>query len=141
MVSAEMRAAGGVVWRERAEGTVEVVLVHRPGHDDWSLPKGKAEPGEGDREAAVREVEEETGVRPRVGQVLATVRYLDRDGRRKAVRYWAMEPEVVGRHEPDHEIDQVEWLALPEARARLTYSADQAVLDALERRLGRLSRR
>jgi 8-oxo-dGTP diphosphatase len=127
-----MRAAGGAVWRHRPDGELEVVLVHRPSHDDWALPKGKPEPEESDLDAAIREVEEETAVRGRPGAELATIRYLDRDGRDKAVRYWAMEPLDEGARPPDEEIDQVQWLSLAEARARLTYPADQAVLDALE---------
>ncbi|MGH9064229.1 MAG: NUDIX hydrolase [Acidimicrobiales bacterium] len=133
---AEMRAAGGAVWR-RSGGTIEVLLVHRPSHDDWSLPKGKADPGEDDLACALREVEEETAVRGRAGPELATVRYLDRDGRRKVVRYWAMEPASAGVHEPDDEIDEVSWLPLGAALRRMTYQADRAVLEALVGWLGR----
>lgn len=129
---AEMAAAGGAVWRRRADGIIEVVLVHRPGHDDWSLPKGKAEAGEEDLACALREVEEETAMRCRLGPELGRVAYLDRDGRRKAVRYWAMVPLEIGIHQPDEEIDEVRWLPLAEARSWLTYETDGAVLDALE---------
>ncbi|MGH9075326.1 MAG: NUDIX hydrolase [Acidimicrobiales bacterium] len=127
-----MRAAGGAVWRRRQDGDVEVVLVHRPGHDDWALPKGKAEGDEDDLACALREVEEETAVLGRAGPELPTVRYLDRDGREKVVRYWAMEPERVRAHQADDEIDQVEWLSLADARERMTYGADGVVLDGLE---------
>lgn len=119
------------MWRYRADGALEVVLVHRPGYDDWSLPKGKADPGEDDLDCALREVREETALRCRAGPELGSVSYLDRDGRYKTVRYWAMEPVELGVHRADEEIDEVRWLALDEARARLTYEADGAVLDAL----------
>ncbi|HUF83802.1 MAG TPA: NUDIX domain-containing protein, partial [Acidimicrobiia bacterium] len=87
MVSSDaVRAAGGVVLRRGADGP-EVLVVHRPRYGDWSLPKGKCEPGEGDEDAARREVEEESGVRVRLGAELPTGAYLDRRGRPKQVRY------------------------------------------------------
>ena len=131
-----MRAAGGAVWQRRLEGAVEVVLVHRPGWDDWSLPKGKLEPGEDDLSCALREVEEETGVAARPGPELPTIRYLDRDGRHKVVRYWAMEPVSVRHREPDDEIDAMRWLSLPEARDTVSYEGDREVLHVLEEMLG-----
>ncbi len=72
--AATIRAAGGVVWRPRAGG-VEVVLVHRDRYDDWTLPKGKLDRGETHKEAALREVLEETGIDCRLGRKLATHRY------------------------------------------------------------------
>jgi 8-oxo-dGTP diphosphatase len=134
-VSEDMRAAGGAVWQRRPGGRVEVVLVHRPGWDDWSLPKGKLEPGEDDLSCALREVEEETGVAVRPGPELPTIRYLDRDRRNKVVRYWAMEPVSVRPRTPDDEIDELRWLSLPDARATVTYESDREVLDALEEML------
>src|ERR1700678_2665458 len=84
-----VRAAGGAVWGRR-DGGLEVVLVHRPRYDDWSLPKGKVDPGETDEQAAVREVAEEASVAVRLGPELVSTRYLDRSGKHKMVRYWAM---------------------------------------------------
>ena len=83
-----VRAAGGVVRRRTKNGRNEYALVHRPRYDDWSLPKGKLEPGETDEETAEREVEEETGVRARLLDELSPTRYPDRKGRVKQVRYW-----------------------------------------------------
>ena len=77
----------------------EIVLVHRPKYDDWSLPKGKLDPGEGFEEAALREVEEETGLRSSLGRELGETRYNDRKGRSKLVRYWLMTP-LGGRFSP-----------------------------------------
>ena len=85
---ARVRAAGGVVWRRT--DTVEVLLVHRPRYDDWSMPKGKLDDGESFEDAAVREVEEETGIRAALGEDLGEVRYVDHKGRDKVVRWWAM---------------------------------------------------
>ena len=73
----QVRAAGGLVRRRREDGTAEILIVHRPAYDDWSFPKGKLEPGESEEEAAIREVEEETGLRCRLDREVATTRYRD----------------------------------------------------------------
>src|SRR5699024_9721130 len=98
-------AAGGIVWRRLDDGTVEVLLVHRPAYDDWTFPKGKNDDGEDDEAAALREVLEETGLRCTLGPELASSRYVDAKGRDKVVRYWAMT--VAEQHErsPDDEVD------------------------------------
>ena len=122
-------AAGGAVWRAGASGA-EVVLVHRPRYDDWTLPKGKLEPGEDDLQAALREVEEEAGVVCTPGAELATTVYVDRSGRSKSVRYWAMTV-LDGTVGGANEVDLAEWVPLDEARRRLSYARDLVVLDAL----------
>jgi 8-oxo-dGTP diphosphatase len=126
-----VRAAGGVVWRRRRDGVAEVLVVHRPKYDDWSLPKGKLEGAESDEECALREVEEETGLRCRLGPELPTVRYRDHKDRPKVVRYWAMEPES-GEFVPHHEIDDVRWVAIEEAGRLLSYDFDRSVVEALQ---------
>ena len=128
-----IRAAGGVVVR-RLDRAAEVLLVHRPKYGDWSLPKGKLDDGETFESAALREVEEETGVRCRLGAELDTVRYRVANGRPKVVRYWSMVP-VEGRIEDraaDHEVDRVRWVELGEARTLLTYPHDAALLNRIE---------
>jgi 8-oxo-dGTP pyrophosphatase MutT (NUDIX family) len=125
-----VRAAGGVVWRRSGE-TVEVVLVHRPRYDDWTLPKGKVDVAESDEEAALREVFEEASIRASLGAELPSTTYLDRSGKDKRVRYWAMTV-VDGSPAGDNEVDLAEWVSLDEARSRLSYTHDVAVLDALE---------
>lgn len=129
-----IEAAGGVVWRRSAKGNLKVLLVHRPRYDDWTLPKGKLDPGESAKAAALREVEEETGLRCRLGPELPSVRYTDRQDRGKRVRYWAMEPEA-GEFAPNDEVDEVRWLKLAPAAELLTYAHDRPVLAALERAL------
>ena len=126
-MKAVVRAAGGVVIREGDDGP-EVALVHRPRYDDWSLPKGKRDPGETDEQTAVREVEEETGLRCALGRELLPTRYVDRRGRPKVVRYWDMK--VVGSRpfEANDEIDELAWLPIDEAVQRLSYSYDAEVL-------------
>ena len=121
-----MRAAGGVVVRRNAQ-TPRVVVIHRPKYGDWSLPKGKLDPGEGWREAGLREVEEETGFRCRAIRELSPVSYMDRKGRRKLVRYWLMEP-VQGRFEPHREVDEIRWLDEASARELLTYEHDRMLV-------------
>lgn len=128
----EIRAAGGVVWRPASDG-VEVLLIHRPRYDDWSLPKGKNDPGESDEDCARREVAEETGLQCELGHHLADVRYLDGRGRPKVARYWAMRP-LAGRFHPTDEVDRVQWLGLERARARLSYTRDVTVLDVFAER-------
>jgi 8-oxo-dGTP diphosphatase len=122
-------AAGGVVVRE-APGGPEVAVVHRPRYDDWSLPKGKLEPGEGWGEAALREVEEETGLRCELGAELAPARYRDRKGREKLVRWWLMRP-LDGEFVPNDEVDELRWLSLDEALESLDYDHDRDLVRAL----------
>jgi 8-oxo-dGTP diphosphatase len=131
-----VRAAGGVVWRRAAggQGEIEVLLVHRPKYDDWTFPKGKANGDEDDEGTALREVEEETGLRCVLGEELTTVSYIDRLDRPKVVRYWAMTP-VDGRFEPSDEVDEVRWIPEPAAEDLLSYSRDREVLEAFARRL------
>jgi 8-oxo-dGTP diphosphatase len=133
-VTATVRAAGGVVWRRADDGTIEVLLVHRPRYDDWSLPKGKLDPGETDEGAALREVEEETGLRCRLGAELVGTSYVDGKGRPKTVRYWAMEPEG-GDFTPSDEVDELLWLPVEQALGRMTYRRDDIVLEDFARLL------
>jgi 8-oxo-dGTP diphosphatase len=125
--SFDVRAAGGVVWR-RAQTEVEVAVVHRPRYDDWSLPKGKLDPGETFEQAAVREVHEEIGARCALGDELPPTTYRDHKGRLKIVRYWLMEAGDVD-FEPNDEVDELRWLAPAEAIPLLSYERDEALLE------------
>ena len=129
-MTAVVRAAGGIVLNDEGE----VLLVHRDRYDDWSFPKGKTEPGESDEDCALREVEEETGLRCVLGEELESTRYTDSRGRPKVVRYWLMDP-VDGRLEYHHEVDAARWVPIAEARGVLTYARDAALLDHLATRL------
>jgi 8-oxo-dGTP pyrophosphatase MutT (NUDIX family) len=119
--SADVKAAGGLVRRDGA-----VAVAHRPRYDDWSFPKGKLDPGETWEQAALREVEEEIGLRCRLGPELPPVEYAVSAGR-KVVRYWLMEPES-GAFAPNEEVDEVRWLSPPEADELLSYERDRALL-------------
>lgn len=127
-----IEAAGGVIWRTTVEHAVEVLLVHRPRYDDWSLPKGKLEPGETHHAAALREVAEETGLVCRTGEELPEMRYRDRKDRPKRVRYWAMEV-LSGEFASNDEVDEVRWTRLDEAAGLLSYRHDDEVLAGLRR--------
>ena len=105
-------------------------MVHRPRRRDWSLPKGKLDPGESHLAAAVREVEEETGLRCEPGVELPSTRYVDRKGRDKHVRYWAMTA-VAGEFRPNREVDEIRWLAVDDAPRVLTYVHDLVVVAGL----------
>lgn len=123
-------AAGGVVWRRSDGGSLEILLVHRPKYGDWSLPKGKLNDGEAARDAALREVAEETGLRCELGDELPSSSYRDRRGRPKIVRYWTMQP-LGGRFEPNDEVDEVRWLPVGEAVSALSYADDRELLTTL----------
>jgi ADP-ribose pyrophosphatase YjhB (NUDIX family) len=105
--------------------------VHRPRYDDWSLPKGKLYPGETAETAALREVEEETGLRCRLGSELAAVHYRDRKGRPKQVRYWLMEPVEERDFTPNDEVDELRWCDETEARDLLSYDHDRRLVAEL----------
>jgi 8-oxo-dGTP diphosphatase len=125
-----VEAAGGVVVRDGGAGT-EVCLVHRPRYDDWTFPKGKLDPGESFEEAAVREVEEETGLRCTLESELPSTEYRDNKDREKIVRYWQMEVDEDPGFAPNDEVDELRWLPMDEARKLLTYEHDGELLSGL----------
>ena len=125
-------AAGTVLWRTNND-QLDVAVVHRPRYDDWSLPKGKAEPGETLPACAVRETVEETGFRAVLGRLAGEVSYRltsgSRAGARKLISYYAGQA-VGGRFRANDEVDELRWLDPRRAAEQLTYAADRAVLNA-----------
>lgn len=120
-------AAGAVLWRSNDDSSgLEVAVIHRPRYDDWSLPKGKVDPGETEPVTAVREVYEETGYRSHLGRRLASVSYPVEQGIKK-VRYWAAH-RVDGEFTPNSEVDEMKWLPVDAAINQLGYSHDRKVL-------------
>src|SRR4051794_22587900 len=124
-MSDRVDAAGGVVERDG-----RVLVVHRPRYDDWSFPKGKLDEGEAFEDAALREVEEETGFRCSLGRELPSIRY-EVNGRPKLVRYWLMAPGAELEFAPNDETDSIRWVTPDEARALLSYDRDRDLLAAL----------
>jgi 8-oxo-dGTP pyrophosphatase MutT (NUDIX family) len=124
-----VRASGGIVVRKRNDGVVEVALVHRPSYDDWTFPKGKRAPGERDRQTALREVGEETGLVCRIERPIGTIRYRDRKDRPKTVVYWLMTP-IGGTFHTSAEVDELRWLPIDQAGDLLTYQHDRSLLES-----------
>jgi 8-oxo-dGTP diphosphatase len=129
----EVRAAGAVLWR-RAGRAAEVAVVHRPRYDDWSLAKGKLDPGETAAAAAVRELREETGYDAVLGRYLTRTEYRvpARHGSGtvpKIVDYFSAEA-VSGSFSPNDEVDELRWLAPADAEKLLTHPLDVRVLRA-----------
>ena len=125
-MSQPVRAAGGIVLRGEGPDR-SVALVHRPRYDDWSFPKGKLDADEDEATAAVREVEEETGLRCRLGPSVGAVTYRDLRGRAKVVRYFRMDADG-GRFTPNHEVDELRWVPIEDAAGLLSYAHDRSLL-------------
>jgi 8-oxo-(d)GTP phosphatase len=126
-LSKAVLAAGAVLWRPNGDAAApEVAIIHRPRYDDWSLPKGKVDPGETEPVTAVREVREETGYSSHLGRRLAAVSYPVEQGIKK-VRYWAA-CRVDGDFSPNAEVDELKWLPVAEAIEHLEYPHDRKVL-------------
>ena len=121
-----VRAAGGIVWREGAQGP-RIALVHRARRDDWSLPKGKLDAGEAWHEAARREIAEETGWHTRLGAFAGAKLYVDRP-EPKLVLYWHARAVSEIASPSEDEIDEVRWLSRREALDRLDHASDRRLL-------------
>lgn len=139
-MSTEILAAGTVCWRRvptpRGE-QLHVLLIHRTKQRDVSFPKGKLDPGESMPEAAVRETEEETGLRVSLGVNLGTIHYELSGNRQKTVQYWAAEvtgdAALASTFTPNNEVQALEWVPANAARARLSYKADRELYDVFLR--------
>jgi 8-oxo-(d)GTP phosphatase len=122
-----VHAAGGVLWRHGyRESAAEVAVIHRPRYDDWSLPKGKVDPGETEPVTAVREVLEETGHHVHLGRRIATITY-PIEHRTKKVQYWSARS-LGGSFAPNNEVDELVWLPAPAAIKKVSYAYDRKIL-------------
>ncbi len=121
-----LRAAGGVLWRPSRKHGFRVAVIHRPRYDDWSLPKGKAEPGESPVVTASRELFEETGYTTALGRRLGSVSYRVSAGT-KTVDFFAARA-LRGDFAPNKEVDRLEWLPVSAARKRMSYDFDRQTL-------------
>ena len=122
-------AAGGVIWRHNIDGEVEVLLVHRPRYDDWTLPKGKLEDGEALIACAYRELLEETGLSVKLGPYIGSVEYFVPDGL-KQVAYWSasLVSDNSAFH-PNEEVDEVQWLTIDGALDKATRDSDRTIIE------------
>jgi 8-oxo-(d)GTP phosphatase len=129
-------AAGAVVWRI-VDGKLRILLIHRTKYRDVTLPKGKVDPGEMLAETAVREVQEETGIRVSLGVPVGVSRYNLASMKQKVVHYWAAEAteEAIraSTFVPNREIAAIEWASVKKARERLSYPVDLEILDFFAR--------
>lgn len=133
-------AAGALVWRLKND-KLQVLVVHRPRYDDWSFPKGKAEPGESMVLTAIREVAEETGRQIVLGRYLGKARRRLVSGRKKRTLYWAAQvlPEAgpgeglraAVKPASKREIDKVRWWKAEKAARKLTHADDKRLLARL----------
>ncbi len=123
-----VEAAGGLVVRRAADGCVEVVVVHRPAYDDWTLPKGKRKRSETARDCALREVEEETGLRCNTRSELPRTSYVLPDGRTKTVRWWLMDVAEDPGFSVNNEVDEIRWVRAGAVEEVLTYGMDVTVV-------------
>ena len=114
-----IQAAGGIIWKK--EGSEKkLAVVHRYKHNDWSLPKGKVDPNESWKEAALREVLEETGYYGKIKKYAGSISYL-LDGKPKIVLFWHMDAITEDLEKMNGEVDEVRWLSVPEAVELLDY--------------------
>src|SRR5712671_2023524 len=124
-----IQAAGGLIERPVPGGPVEILLVHRTRYsdDEWSLPKGKIEPGESLEQTAVREVREETGCEVHVGEFLGVTHY-EVGGKPKEVSYWRMALVMQNAVEDTREIAALRWIAPREALAIMSYTTERELI-------------
>ncbi|GBE25462.1 putative mutator protein MutT4 [bacterium BMS3Bbin02] len=108
--------------------------MRRPRYNDWSVPKGKLDPGEKFRDCAVREVREETGFTVHVGPFLGGVLYKTPNLNSKLARYWLMEKSK-GSFKPNEEVSEISWMPRRKALKRLTYTRDHALIETAARRI------
>lgn len=122
-----IRAAGGLLWRDEG-GNRRIAVVHRPHREDWSLPKGKLEDGEGWEQAALREVREETGCEVRILSFAGLAYYVPRRTP-KVVLYWNMAVVREGPLDAPGEVDELVWLPPADALKRLDHESDREILE------------
>jgi 8-oxo-dGTP diphosphatase len=125
MARAPVMAAGGIVLRRGAPPLIAVVRQRK--RNEWVLPKGKLDDGETPKEAAHREVLEETGHEVAIHEFLGTLVYQS-GGRSKVVHFWRMEAGGGPVRKLMNDIKAVDWLTLEDAIVRLSREYERAFL-------------
>lgn len=120
------QSAGGLIWRQSAKGK-RLAVIHRPQHDDWTLPKGKLEPGESWRQAALREAFEETGCQVVIETFAGCVCYMTNKAP-KVVLFWNMKAIEAEQFHANKEVDQLQWLTAEEAIVLLSYQDERELV-------------
>jgi 8-oxo-dGTP diphosphatase len=124
-----IRAAGGLLWRNSTQGR-QLLVVHRLRYDDWTLPKGKLEKGESWEQAALREVEEETGCKATIDDFAGLISYAP-GGTPKVVLFFHMSPLGECKEIPaesGREVDGYRWITVPEVLRLLSYEGEKKLL-------------
>jgi 8-oxo-dGTP diphosphatase len=133
-IEEKIRAAGGMIWRDSPKGK-QIVIIYRNRYKDWTLPKGKLHAGETWQQAALREVEEETGLKTHLRGFAGAVAY-EVDGIPKVVRFWHMKVDQETDQPLDHEVKKMAWLSVKDALKRLSYPLERALLEAWDTQVG-----
>ena len=130
-----VEAAGGVLWKETSSGR-KLAVIHRQRYDDWSLPKGKREPGERWEETALREVKEETGCKPTLGEFIGSTSYvINHHTTPKVVLFWHMHTKNINRFQPNDEVDRIKWVSPKKALKILSYQDERDIIKKASRKL------
>jgi 8-oxo-dGTP diphosphatase len=126
--SSVIEAAGGILWKDTAKG-LKLAIIHRERYDDWSLPKGKREPGEKWEDTALREVCEETGCQAKIGSFIGSCSYvINRQRTPKIVLFWQMTVIKDNGFQPNSEVDKLKWISPKKAMKKLSYVDEREIV-------------
>ena len=124
-----IEAAGGILWKKTASGKQKIAIIHRNRYNDWSLPKGKREPGETWQETALREVREEIGCQAQLGEFIGSTTYtLNENGAPKVVLFWQMTAPQNCEFQPNDEVDRAKWVSPKKALRLLSYKDERRIV-------------
>ncbi len=121
-----IQAAGGIIWKEDGQKK-KLAIIHRHKHNDWSLPKGKLDPGETWKKAALREVLEETGCIGKIQNYAGSISYV-LNGKPKVVLFWHMTIKRIAAEKMNGEVDEIRWLTVEEALGIMDYEDEKDLI-------------
>lgn len=123
-----VEAAGGVLWKETSSG-LKIAIIHRQRYNDWSLPKGKRKQNERWADTALREVQEETGCRAKLGKFIGSSSYLiNKHKTPKVVLFWHMYKISKCEFQPNEEVDRLKWADPQKALKILDYEDERNII-------------